>query len=50
MTNAEHDQSSDVFNVVHKKERQIHVKHSEFHHGLKTHHFRIMAMINMLYK
>jgi hypothetical protein len=57
MTNAEKDSSSEVFKVadekeivIHEKERQIHAQHSEFHDALKTHHFKIMAMINMLYK
>tara|TARA_R110002153_G_scaffold25502_4_gene80743 strand:+ start:18471 stop:19250 length:780 start_codon:yes stop_codon:yes gene_type:complete len=57
MANAEHDPSSEVFKVadekeiaVHNKERKIHTQHSEFHHAVKTHHFKIMAMINMLDK
>jgi hypothetical protein len=57
MTNAEKDPSSEVFkvadekeNVLHKKEAQIHKQHAEFHHAVKAHHFKIRAMINMLYK
>jgi len=57
MTNAEQDPSNEVFNVadekeiaMHNKERQIHAQHSEFHQTLKVHHYKIMAMINMLYK
>lgn len=36
--------------AVHQQERQIHAKHSELHHSLKSHHLKIMAMINMLHK
>jgi hypothetical protein len=57
MANAEQDPSSEVFKVAndkenaqHKKEGQIHKQHAEFHHAIKAHHFKIMAMINMLYK
>jgi len=57
MTNAEQDPSSEVFKiadekeiVAHEKERQIHGQHSDFHHVLKTNHYRVMAMVNMLYK
>jgi hypothetical protein len=57
MANAEQDPSSEVFNVadekeiaLHNKERQVHAQHSEFHQALKIHHYKIMAMINMLYK
>jgi hypothetical protein len=57
MTNEEQDPSSEVFEVAdenetkaHQKERQIQAQQSELHHDLKTHHFKLMAMINMLYK
>jgi thymidine kinase len=57
MTNAEQDPSSKNFKAadekeiaVHDKERKIHTQHSDFHHALKTHHYKIMAMINMLHK
>ena len=57
MANAEHDPTSEVFNVadekeiaLHDKERKIHGQHAEFHHALKTKHYKIMAMINMLDK
>jgi hypothetical protein len=57
MTNAEQDPSSEKYKAadqkeiaVHNKERKIHTHHSEFHHALKTHHYKIMAMINMLHK
>jgi hypothetical protein len=57
MTNAEQDSSSEVFNVadekeiaIHNKERQTHGQHSDFHHALKIHHYKIMAMVNMLHK
>lgn len=57
MTNEEQDLSSKVFEVadenktkVHQKERQIQAQQLELHHDLKTQHFKLMAMINMLYK
>ena len=57
MANAEHDPSSDVFKfadesqvTLHQKETQLHGQHSESHHLLKTQHYKIMAMINALYK
>jgi MFS superfamily sulfate permease-like transporter len=57
MSNAEQDPSSEVFEeadekeiAAHEKERQLHCQESELHHSLKTRHFKIMAMINMLYK
>jgi len=57
MTNAEQDPTSEVFEIadekevaVHQKERQIHAQQAEMHHALKTHHFKTMAMVNMLYK
>ncbi|MFT6988575.1 MAG: thymidine kinase [Paraglaciecola sp.] len=57
MTDAEKDPSSEVFKeadeseiAAHNNERIIHGQHSEFHHTVKTHHYKIMAMINMLYK
>ncbi|WP_293746728.1 hypothetical protein [uncultured Paraglaciecola sp.] len=57
MANAEQDPTSEVFNVadektiaLHQKERKIHGQHAEFHHVLKTNHYKIMAMINMLDK
>lgn len=57
MTNAEQDPSSEMFKLadekeiaLHNKERKIHTQHLEFHHALKTHHYKIMAMINMLHK
>ncbi|MFQ3189716.1 MAG: hypothetical protein ACI936_000841 [Paraglaciecola sp.] len=57
MTNAEKDSSSEVFKVAdekeavaHNKERQIHEQHTEFHQALKVHHYKIMAMVNMLHK
>mgnify|MGYP003676354773 CR=1 FL=1 len=57
MKNAEQDPSSEVSRVadgkenkVHLQERTIHSQNSELHNALKTHHFKIMAMINMLYK
>jgi thioredoxin-like negative regulator of GroEL len=57
MKNAEQDSSSEVFKIadekeilVHKKEQKIHAQHSEFHSALKSHHFKVMSMINMLYK
>ena len=57
MTDSEQDSTSEVFNVadeketaVHNKERKTHAQHSEFHHAFKTHHYKIMAMINMLHK
>lgn len=57
MKNAEQDPTSKAFKVddeeknsVHHKERKIHAQQSELHHALKTHHFKITAMINMLHK
>nr|WP_297348381.1 hypothetical protein [uncultured Glaciecola sp.] len=57
MKNAEQDPSSEVFDEadekeikVHQRERQIHMQQSALHHELKTRHFKIMAMVNMLYK
>jgi hypothetical protein len=57
MKNAEQDPSSEVFDEAdekeikfHQRERQIHMQHSALHHELKTHHFKIMAIVNMLYK
>lgn len=57
MKNAEQDPSSDVFEaadqkerVKHQKERKIHGQESESHHALKSQHFKVMAMFNMLYK
>ena len=57
MKNAEQDLSSDVFQkadkkeiAVHRHERQTHGQQAELHHVLKTHHFKIMVMINVLYK
>ncbi|ABG40477.1 hypothetical protein Patl_1959 [Paraglaciecola sp. T6c] len=57
MKAAEQDSSSNVFEEadrkeisVHQHERQLHAKTAEAHHALKTHHFKTMAMINMLYK
>lgn len=57
MKNAEQDPSSKVFEKADKKEaaehlqeRKVHAQQSELHHSLKTHHFKTMAMINVLYK
>jgi hypothetical protein len=57
MKNAEQDLTSNVFEkadkkaaAVHLKERQLHTQQAESHHLLKTHHFKTMAMINVLYK
>ncbi|WP_158969191.1 hypothetical protein [Paraglaciecola sp. L3A3] len=57
MANVEQDPSSKTFKLadekeiaMHKKEQQIHKQHAKFHHAVKTHHFKILAMINMLYK
>ena len=57
LKNAEQDPSSNVFEEAdekaiakHKKQRQMHGKQAKLHHKFKTQHFKIMAMINMLYK
>lgn len=57
MANEEQDPSSEVFKVadekevaLHQKEQRIHAQHSELQSALKTHHFKMMAMINMLYR
>jgi hypothetical protein len=57
MKNAEQDPSSEMFGEaddkeikIHQRERQIHDQQSALHHELKTRHFKIMAMVNMLYK
>lgn len=56
MSDAEQDPTNEVFKVAdakeseqHKIESKIHKQHAEFHHAIKTHHFKIMAMINMLH-
>ena len=36
--------------ALHEKERKIHGQHAEFHHVIKTKHYKSMAMINMLDK
>ncbi len=57
MKNVEQDFSSEVSKVKdekqatkHLKERQVHAEQSESHYALKTHHFKVMAMINALHK
>ncbi|MBA6327682.1 hypothetical protein H4J46_06975 [Colwellia sp. MB02u-6] len=56
MKNAEHNLSSaskakeKKSAPMHQHERKIHTQQQALHHKLKTHHFKIMAMINMLYK
>lgn len=57
MKNAEQDATSKVFEAAdenetatHQQERKLHMQNAELHLALKTHHFKIMAMINTLYK
>lgn len=57
MKNVEQDYSSEVFKETDEKEetkhqiqRRIHTEQSESHHALKTRHFKVMAMINMLHR
>lgn len=57
MKNVEQDYSSEVFKATDEKEetkhqiqRRIHAAQSESHHALKTRHFKVMAMINMLHR
>jgi hypothetical protein len=57
MANTEQDLSSELLKeaddkvaLLHQKERQIHKQQSKLHSALKTHHFKTMAMVNMLYK
>lgn len=57
MKNVEQDYSSETFKAkdekelaIHQEERRVHAEQSESHYALKTHHFKIMAMINMLHK
>lgn len=57
MKNVEQDYSNETFKAKddkqvakHQKERQLHAEQSESHYALKTHHFKIMAMINILHK
>ena len=57
MKDAEQDVTSKVFeaadekeNPVHQHERKLHAKNAEAHLALKAQHFKVMAMINMLYK
>ncbi len=57
MKNSERDFSSKAYkeadvkeNPVHQQERKMHAQESAKHHALKTHHFKVMAMINILHK
>jgi paraquat-inducible protein B len=56
MADAEQDPTSEVFKIAddkevaeHQQEQIIHAQNLDRHHVLKTQHFKIMAMINMLH-
>ncbi|MEP1552476.1 MAG: hypothetical protein ABJJ44_15655 [Paraglaciecola sp.] len=42
--------ADETLQTLHLKERQIHAQHAEFHQAAKANHYKIMAMVNMLYK
>lgn len=57
LKNAEQDPTSQVFEEAdekettkHKKQQKMHAKQAKLHDKFKSHHFKTMAMINMLYK
>lgn len=57
MADAEKDPSSEDYKAadegeatVHERERKIRVKHAEMHRVFKVHHYKMMGMINLLYK